>query len=219
MGRFVVIAAGWPSYTRPLPAGPCLLGRFLVVGGIFQLIRAVPAIAALPGFPCWKNSDRPVRRPGTQGAPGWEYHRLLWLPLSRHRCRILWLQGQARTWERMRTQAPALPGLPGALTSPVGAPERALLSALPDGAASPLLHAASSSAHKAVIRQEANFFISDIFLSVQSRFLCGFPCEETETAGCEGGEWACRNGHFSVERCKMFHVEHLRPRKAAIHKI
>ena len=52
----------------------------------------------------------------------------------------------------------------GALISPVGAPERAALPALLDGAA--LLHAASSSAHRAAAaRQKENFFIRGASLS------------------------------------------------------
>jgi hypothetical protein len=52
----------------------------------------------------------------------------------------------------------------GALMSPVGAPERAALPALLDGAA--LLHAASSSAHRAAAaRQKENFFIRGASLS------------------------------------------------------
>ncbi len=73
----------------------------------------------------------------------------------------------------------------GAMSSPTGAPERALLPALPGGAVSPLLRAASSSAHKSCYQTRSKFFHFRYLPFCSRACFMRLSLRGTEAAGCE----------------------------------
>ena len=100
----------------------------------------------------------------------------------------------------------------GALMSPVGAPERAALPALLDGAA--LLHAASRSEHwAAAASQKENFFIRGASLSVSILNFCTAVFFARTKTGRKGGKIGA-TAVFQPAALQMFHVEHFTQRQA-----